>query len=60
MYHTNELHSKPRKTGEGVLPQEEKEKFFSMDTLLNLSETIATMLIGGGFLLLVATCLSTL
>lgn len=44
---------------ESALPKE-KEGLFSVDTLLNLTETIATMAMGAGFLLLVAAWLASL
>lgn len=60
MYRTKEISYRENEAGRVILPREEKEKLFSLDTLLNLSETIATMAIGAGFLLLVAACLSAL
>ena len=43
-----------------LLPPKTKNKFFSMDTLMNLTETIATLTIGAGCLLLMAACLAGL
>lgn len=37
----------------------EKRKLFSVDSLLDLTETIATMAMGAGFLLLVAAWLAS-
>ena len=60
MYRTNETVNKESFCGEEVLCHEEKGKFFSVDTLLDLTETIATMVMGAGFLLLVAAWLAAL
>lgn len=57
------MNERNRKDTEGREVMElkgEEEPLFSMDTLLSLTETIATMVIGGSFLLLVAVCLSVL
>lgn len=59
MYRINEANCKETTTREAMLPEKE-EGFFSLDTLLNMTETIATLIIGAGFLLLVAACLSVL
>lgn len=51
---------------EAVIPEKrpcgskEGKKARRLEALLDLTETIATLTIGAGFLLLVATCLSTL
>lgn len=59
MYRMNEVNCKETETRKAILPKKEA-KLFSMDTLLNMTETIATLTIGAGFLLLVAACLSAL
>ena len=60
MYRTNETMNRESFGTEEVLSTEEKGKFFSVDTLLDLTETIATMTMGAGFLLLVAAWLAAL
>lgn len=59
MYSMKEAHCKKTNSREGLHPKE-KTKLFSVESLLDLTETIATLTIGAGFLLLVAACLSTL
>lgn len=60
MYQMKDVNCKNTEAQEAMLHKKDEEKLFSLDTLLNLSETIATMTIGAGFLLLVAACLSAL
>ena len=60
MYRTNETMNRESFGVEEVLCPEEKGKFFSVDTLLDLTETIATMAMGAGFLLLIAAWLAAL
>ncbi len=63
MYRTMEaLNTQPLLTevdpSSGVNKEEKKTRRF--EALLNLTETIATLTIGAGFLLLVAACLAAL
>ena len=60
MYTMNERNQKDTELREDLSPKKEEEPLFSMDALLNLTETIATLVIGGSFLLLVAACLSAM
>lgn len=55
MYHRTQ-----ETTAGKALSPGEKRKFLSMDTLLDLTEAIATLTMGAGFLLLVAACLAAL
>ena len=56
MYRTMEVMN-----NQALLPENREEKQARrFDALLDLTETIATLTIGGGFLLLVAACLAAL
>ena len=59
MYRTKEQINKGLEIKEESLCQE-GERLFSVDALLNLTETIATMAMAAGFLLLVAAWLASL
>ncbi len=61
MYRTMETQNHRTLLGE-IKPSlaEEEKKVSRFEALLNLTETIATLTIGAGFLLLVAACLATL
>ncbi len=59
MYRTNEiLNGGSGAEREGIL-RGVKKKVFSVDGLLNLTETIATMAMAAGFLLLIAALLAS-
>ena len=60
MNRTNELRTKEISPYEETTLPKEKVGLFSVDTLLNLTETIATMAMAAGFLLLVAAWLASL
>ncbi len=63
MYRTNEAVNIVNKDMERIGVRggcEEKKRFFSVETLLDLTETIATMAMGAGFLLMVAALLAAL
>lgn len=53
------MNEDPKRVGERRAPKTKKE-FFNMETLLNLTETLATMAMAAGFLLMVAAMLAAL
>ena len=61
MYRTMEVMNNQALPMEVKLPENREEKQARrFDALLDLTETIATLTIGGGFLLLVAACLAAI
>ena len=59
MYRTKEMETGSVTITECGMIRRMKEKILSVDTLLNLTETIATMAMAAGFLLLVAALLAS-
>ena len=60
MYRNMEVIVEEQKNRAGLMAMKKSEKRDPVETLLNLTEAIATLTIGAGFLLLVAACLSAL
>ena len=60
MYRNMEVIVEEQKNRGGLMAMKKSEKRDPVETLLNLTEAIATLTIGAGFLLLVAACLSAL
>ncbi len=53
------MNEEPKRLGERKATKAKRD-FFNMETLLNLTETLATMAMAAGFLLLVAAMLAAL
>ncbi|MBR6825991.1 MAG: hypothetical protein IKM59_05535 [Oscillospiraceae bacterium] len=60
MYRNMEVIVEEQKNRGTLMGMEKSTKRDPVETLLNLTEAIATLTIGAGFLLLVAACLSAL